>query len=71
MITTDSRHTTATLTIVRPTTAPPCYWCGFKRSDHFGNAAWADTQLRCPDRFAARSSFGERLVLEPTYTASN
>jgi hypothetical protein len=67
----ESRHTTATLAIVRPTTAAPCYWCGFKRADHYGNAQWADTKLRCPDRSAARSSFGGRMVLEPTYTASN
>ena len=68
---TENRHTTATLTIARPAIAAPCHWCGFTRSDHYGNAQWADTLLRCPDRSAASSSFGGRPVLEPTYTASN
>jgi len=67
----DSRHTTATLAIVRPTTAAPCYWCGFKRADHYGNATVDRHQAAVPDRSAARSSFGGRMVLEPTYTASN
>lgn len=68
---TEGRHTTATLPIVRPMTAAPCHWCGFTRSDHYGNAGWADTLLRCPDRSAVSPSLGGRPFLEPTYTASN
>jgi hypothetical protein len=64
---TQTQLSTTTLTLVRPTAAP-CFWCGYKRTDHFGNASWADTQLRCP-RPVARMSLGERLVSEPTYQA--
>lgn len=62
-----SRHTTATLAIVRPTTVAPCFWCGFKRDDHFGNADWADTFLRCPEPLTVRLSLGQRQLRESTY----
>jgi hypothetical protein len=57
------------MAIAQPTTVTSCYWCGFKRSDHYGNAGWADTMLRCPNRLAVRAGRSERRVREPTYQA--
>lgn len=61
------RHTTATLAIVRPTSVVPCFWCGYTRSDHFGNADWADTLLRCPEPLTVRLSLGQPQLRESTY----
>jgi len=68
---TDSRHSTVTMAtlanFVRPSSVVPCHWCGFTRFDHFGNAAWADSLLRCPQPSVVGGSFGERQLREPTY----